>query len=220
MLSRAPRAVLSSLRPALRGSRSPAITSSYLQHQHHQHHQQSQQPTQARTFRQGFHSSPAVRKGIHPESEEPPSPKPQSHNVAGAAVHITEPTPLTDQEYYDYSEHYLNTLMAEVEKVAEEGSELEAEYSAGVLNIVAPGIGTFVLNKQPPNKQVWLSSPISGPKRYDWIVEGDGAHEKQDSRPFASGQWIYLRDGSNLTDLLNEELSLNIPKDIYSEEYQ
>lgn len=129
MLSRAPRAVLSSLRPALRGSRSPAITSSYLQHQHHQHHQQSQQPTQARIFRQGFHSSPSVRKGIHPESEEPPSPKPQSHNVAGAAVHITEPTPLTDQEYYDYSEHYLNTLMAEVEKVAEEGSELEAEYS-------------------------------------------------------------------------------------------
>lgn len=87
-----------------------------------------------------------------------------------------------------------------------------------MLNIVAPGIGTFVLNKQPPNKQVWLSSPISGPKRYDWIVEGDGAHEKQDSRPYASGQWIYLRDGSNLTDLLNEELSLNMSKDIYSEE--
>lgn len=86
------------------------------------------------------------------------------------------------------------------------------------MNIVAPGIGTFVLNKQPPNKQVWLSSPISGPKRYDWIVEGDGAHEKQDSRPYASGQWIYLRDGSNLTDLLNEELSLNMSKDIYSEE--
>ena len=124
MLPRAPRAILSSLRPALRASRSPAITStSYLQRQN-----QYQQPL-ARSFRQGFHSSPAMRKGIHPESEEPPSPKPQSHNVAGAAVHITEPTPLTDQEYYDYSEHYLNSLMAEVERVAEEGSELEAEYS-------------------------------------------------------------------------------------------
>lgn len=127
MLPRAPRAILSSLRPALRGSRSPAITStSYLQHQHQQPQRATHQP---RTFRQDFHSSPAIRKGIHPESEEPPSPKPQSHNVAGAAVHITEPTPLTDQEYYDYSEHYLNTLVAEIEKVAEEGSELEAEYS-------------------------------------------------------------------------------------------
>lgn len=125
MLPRAPRAILSSLRPALSVGRSPAaITStSYLQHQ------QPQPIPQARPFRQGFHSSPAIRKGIHPESEEPPSPKPQSHNVAGAAVHITEPTPLSDQEYYDYSEHYLNTLMGEVEKVAEEGSELEAEYS-------------------------------------------------------------------------------------------
>jgi frataxin len=74
-----------------------------------------------------------------------------------------------------------------------------------------------VLNKQPPNKQIWLSSPISGPKRYDWIVEGDHMYEKQDSRPFASGQWIYLRDGSNLTELLNAELSLRLPKDIYSE---
>lgn len=44
-------------------------------------------------------------------------------------------------------------------------------------------------------------------------------HEKQESRPYASGQWIYLRDGSNLTDLLNSELSLNLPKDLYSEEH-
>lgn len=42
-------------------------------------------------------------------------------------------------------------------------------------------------------------------------------HEKQDTREFVSGQWIYLRDGSNLTDLLNSELSLRLPKDIYSE---
>jgi frataxin len=88
---------------------------------------------------------------------------------------------------------------------------------AGVLNITVPAIGTYVLNKQPPNKQIWLSSPISGPKRYDWIVEGDRIYEKQDSRPFVHGQWIYLRDGSNLTELLNTELTLQLPKDIYGE---
>ena len=88
---------------------------------------------------------------------------------------------------------------------------------AGVLNVSVPAIGTFVLNKQPPNKQIWLSSPITGPKRFDWIVEGDYMHEKQDSRPFVNGQWIYLRDGTNLTDLLNSELTLRLPKDIYSE---
>ncbi|KNG85946.1 Frataxin-like domain containing protein [Aspergillus nomiae NRRL 13137] len=127
-------------------------------------------------------------------------------------------TPAAHGEYHEYAEHYLNVLQSEIEKVQEEGADIEAEYSAGVLNIILPSAGTYVLNKQPPNKQIWLSSPISGPKRYDWVVEGDHMHEKQDSRPFASGQWIYLRDGSNLTDLLNTELTLNIPKDVYSEE--
>jgi frataxin len=87
---------------------------------------------------------------------------------------------------------------------------------AGVLNIVVSGVGTYVLNKQPPNHQIWLSSPISGPKRYDWVIQGDQMHEKQDTRGFINGQWIYLRDGSNLTDLLNDELTLELPEDIYS----
>jgi frataxin len=42
-------------------------------------------------------------------------------------------------------------------------------------------------------------------------------HEKQDTREFLNGQWIYLRDGSNLTDLLNAELTLSLPLDIYSD---
>src|ERR1700722_4301034 len=88
---------------------------------------------------------------------------------------------------------------------------------AGVLTLSTKH-GDYVLNKQPPNKQIWLSSPISGPKRYDWVVQGDRMHEKQDTRSFLSGQWIYLRDGSNLTELLNSELSLKLPLDIYSEE--
>lgn len=41
-------------------------------------------------------------------------------------------------------------------------------------------------------------------------------HEKQDTRP-VNGQWVCLRDDSNLTDLLNGELGLSLPKDFYSE---
>ncbi|OGE51989.1 hypothetical protein PENARI_c011G10210 [Penicillium arizonense] len=210
MLSRtAPRALLATVRPSIRTT---APTSSALLSQ-----TRTLRPNSGSQFSRSFQSSPVIYKGIHPESADPPAPNPQSAPVAGAAAHVTEPTPLTAEEYYEYSEHYFNVLLAELEKSQEEGSDVEAEYSAGVLNISVPAIGTFVLNKQPPNKQIWLSSPISGPKRYDWIVEGDYMHEKQDSRPFASGQWIYLRDGSNLTELLNSELSLSLPKDIYSE---
>ena len=82
------------------------------------------------------------------------------------------------------------------------------------MNIIVPGVGTYVLNKQPPNKQIWLSSPVSGPKRYDWIVEQKkGASEDEVTR-----RWIYLRDGSALTDLLNEELKTSLPNDVYVEE--
>ncbi|KAE8361916.1 hypothetical protein BDV27DRAFT_24037 [Aspergillus caelatus] len=209
MLSRFPRALPATIRPTLRVGRISAPVAS---------HYQPQSSPASRSSRRSFHCTPAARKGIFPGSSDPPAPNPQSNNVAGAASHVTEPSPLTDAEYHDYAEHYLNVLQSEIEKVQEEGADIEAEYSAGVMNIVLPSVGTYVLNKQPPNKQIWLSSPISGPKRYDWVVEGDYMHEKQDSRPFASGQWIYLRDGSNLTDLLNTELTLNIPRDVYTEE--
>ncbi|KAH8428266.1 frataxin family protein [Aspergillus melleus] len=208
MLSRIPRALRPSAIRSLRVGRITAPTASAF-------HQPQSQST---PLRRGFQSSSSVRKGLHPESADPPAPNPQSSNVAGAATHVTEPSPLTDGQYHEYAEHYLNVLEKEVERTQEEGSEIEAEYSAGVLNISVPAVGTYVLNKQPPNKQIWLSSPISGPKRYDWVVVGDQMHEKQDTRPFVNGQWIYLRDGSNLTDLLNSELTLNIPRDVYSEE--
>ncbi|KAL2799187.1 hypothetical protein BJX66DRAFT_333482 [Aspergillus keveii] len=212
MLSRrTPRALLSSPSAFLRVSRGAASASSSSRFQ-----SPPKPSIQPSSRRQGFHSTPAIRKGIFPDSADPPSPHPQSSNPGGAASHVSEPSALTDQQFHEYSEHYLNVLLSEIENVQEDGHDIEAEYSAGVLNISVPGVGTYVLNKQPPNKQIWLSSPISGPKRYDWVVEGDQMHEKQDTRPFVNGQWICLRDDSNLTDLLNGELGLNMPEDVYS----
>lgn len=62
----------------------------------------------------------------------------------------------------------------------------------GVLTLVLPPHGTYVINKQPPNKQIWLASPLSGPKRYDYIDH----------------KWVYSRDQSTLGDLLREETKL------------
>lgn len=71
-------------------------------------------------------------------------------------------------------------------------------HQAGVLTLLLPPTGTYVLNKQPPNKQIWLSSPISGPKRYDWVA-GEGG-----------GEWVYLRDGSTLGELLGREVGVRM----------
>jgi frataxin len=70
-----------------------------------------------------------------------------------------------------------------------------------------PNIGTYVINKQPPNKQIWLSSPTSGPKRYDWVLDGEGMHEKEGT---GQGDWVYLRDGTSLTELLRKELGVSL----------
>jgi frataxin len=70
---------------------------------------------------------------------------------------------------------------------------------AGVLTLVFPPAGTYVLNKQPPNRQIWLSSPLSGPKRYDYVKTEGG-----------EGDWIYMRDGSRLSELLRKELSIKL----------
>lgn len=78
--------------------------------------------------------------------------------------------------------------------------------------------GTYVINKQPPNHQIWLSSPITGPKRFDWVVAGTGQIQKEgtettaegDDGKIGGGKWIYLRDGTSLTQLLADELKVGV----------
>ena len=64
-----------------------------------------------------------------------------------------------------------------------------------------------MINKQPPNKQIWLSSPVSGPKRYDYVHRGEGMNQKAGTG-VDTGEWVYLRDGSTLSSLLRRELGV------------
>lgn len=98
---------------------------------------------------------------------------------------------INDLEYNKISNEYLETMSEEIEALSEETPDIDIELTQGVLTLTLPPNGTYVINRQPPNKQIWLSSPISGPKRYDLI----------------GGRWVTLRDGSSLTDLLEEEIS-------------
>lgn len=98
-----------------------------------------------------------------------------------------------------------------------------------MLSLKFPPHGTYVLNKQPANKQIWLSSPVSGPKRYDYVAgvastEANAGAMGPEGGPVALasqgntestaglevGDWIYLRDGSSLSELLREELKVTL----------
>ncbi|XP_073508711.1 frataxin, mitochondrial isoform X2 [Phyllobates terribilis] len=72
-------------------------------------------------------------------------------------------------------------------------SDYDVSFGNGVLTVkVGKNFGTYVINKQTPNRQIWLSSPTSGPKRYDWTGKS----------------WVYTHDGVSLHQLLEQELSV------------
>ncbi|MCJ1250656.1 Mitochondrial chaperone Frataxin [Trapelia coarctata] len=110
-------------------------------------------------------------------------------------------TEISIETYHQQADDYLNEVQQVVEEVQEEREDVDVEFSAGVLTIIFPPNGTYVINKQPPNKQIWLSSPVSGPKRYDYVCLGE---DKE------SGDWVYLRDGSTMSGLLREEIGVGI----------
>ncbi|CAE6447935.1 unnamed protein product [Rhizoctonia solani] len=102
---------------------------------------------------------------------------------------------ITMQEYHRVSDKTMESLLDYLENLLDEYTDLpyEVDYSSGVLTLKLGDKGTYVINKQPPNKQIWLSSPRSGPKRYDL----DTTHN----------EWFYHRDNTTMRSLLEEELS-------------
>lgn len=111
---------------------------------------------------------------------------------------------ISTSQYHERANDTLETLLDRCEELQEKHDGVDVEYTQGVLTLSLPSIGTYVINKQPPNKQIWLSSPLSGPKRYDWIDRGK--HSTDESVGNADGDWIYARDKSTMRALLDDEV--------------
>ena len=72
------------------------------------------------------------------------------------------------------------------------GDDFDIENSMAVLTVaLGGGRGTYVINKQGPNRQIWVSSPFSGPLRYDY---------QQGTKT-----WVYNRDGSAMHERLTND---------------
>ncbi|XP_050574563.1 frataxin, mitochondrial [Bombus affinis] len=102
---------------------------------------------------------------------------------------------LTPVEFEKISDETLDSLTEYFDELIEQTAHLsdaDVSYGDGVLTVkFGTSHGTYVINRQTPNKQIWLSSPKSGPKRYDFI----------------NGRWIYKHDGKTLHELLNSEIA-------------
>ncbi|CAL8344043.1 unnamed protein product [Lota lota] len=119
-------------------------------------------------------------------------------------LHVTFPTleeqspvpksDFSEAVYEKLADETLDALVDFFEDLSDEpftGADYDVEFSSGVLTVKIGDHGTYVINKQTPNKQIWLSSPTSGPKRYDWT----------------GACWTYTRDGVTLHQLLSKEFS-------------
>ncbi|KAJ2690777.1 Mitochondrial matrix iron chaperone [Coemansia spiralis] len=102
---------------------------------------------------------------------------------------------LSDSVYYEKSSEALENLTESLEDIGDqmEIDDYDIEYSSGVLTLKLGAKGTYVINKQPPNKQIWISSPVSGPERYDYDLE--------------RGAWFCRQKDESLGTLLNREIS-------------
>ena len=96
-------------------------------------------------------------------------------------------------EYNERAEEYLCGLEDALEVLEDHVDAFDLTYADGVMTVDLGDHGIYVLNKQRPNRQIWWSSPLSGPKRY---------HFER-----ATGQWIDVRDGSSMLALLRDELA-------------
>lgn len=80
--------------------------------------------------------------------------------------------------------------------------------NGGVLTLETAERGTFILNKQAPNVQLWLSSPISGPHHYDMITTTQEGKEKVSWRSDNDGHDLVAKLEQELSDVLGTELKL------------
>ena len=95
-------------------------------------------------------------------------------------------------DYVALADECLDAILEKADELSDERDDVEVELSSGVLTLKIAGAGTWVINKQVPNRQLWLSSPVSGPCRYEYV----------------EGTWTHTRDGSSLAELLERELGL------------
>lgn len=115
---------------------------------------------------------------------------------------------LSEADFHRESDETLEVISEWFETLAETDSNLDADvnYTNGVLKFALEKHGTYVINKQTPNRQIWLSSPKSGAKRYDLVQRVLKESVGPNNNKVVEKRWVYKHDGVELMQLLEEEM--------------
>lgn len=98
---------------------------------------------------------------------------------------------ISESRFNAIADEFLEELADRVDE--ELGDALDVEMQEGIVTIAGEG-GQYVINKHLPNRQIWLSSPVSGAWHFDYDEVG--------------AEWVSTR-GANitLTGLMSRELA-------------
>ncbi|KAJ6433354.1 hypothetical protein OIU84_017114 [Salix udensis] len=101
---------------------------------------------------------------------------------------------LQEDEFHSLADSTIHDLQEKLEEYGDavQIDGFDIDYGNEVLTLKLGDLGTYVLNKQSPNRQLWLSSPVSGPSRFDWDRNAQA--------------WVYRRTKANLLKVLESEM--------------
>ncbi len=72
------------------------------------------------------------------------------------------------------------------------GDSVDVDLQGGILTLGLTGGGQYIINKHGPNREIWMSSPVSGATHF----------------AYRDGRWVSTRDAAQaLEDMLAAELT-------------
>ena len=152
-----------------------------------------------------------MSSSFYPKNCFPAPPPPPSHcralstlppaAAAGAGAAAAAAVGMTEGEFHKIADATLFELF-DIAAVLEDSVNADTSLTQGILTIDLSSLkkGVWVINKQAPNRQIWWSSPISGPRRY----EHDHNHSHSHSHNIKSLGECWKSSKNNYSALLSD----------------
>ena len=95
------------------------------------------------------------------------------------------------ENFETLAQETIESLFEAAERELAEVAEVDLE--GGILNVELDDGRIYIINKHSPNRQIWLSSPLSGAHHFSFDQD--------------AGVWASTRDAGQLINLLEDEFT-------------
>lgn len=78
---------------------------------------------------------------------------------------------LDETRFHQLADETIENLSDSIDEAL--GDDLDVDLESGILTIELDSGEQFIINKHGPNRQLWLSSPVSGASHYDFDEDNE-----------------------------------------------